>query len=110
MPLEHAWQPHARQRCYNTAVELNHRQFLAEQVAPVSKGDVQSGCVLATAAVKAVSNRICGASWDVAETQVRSHLPSLPACPTSGQQPIQDLLEQPIPSHLQESLSCQSET
>lgn len=67
---------------------------------------MHSSGVLAAAAIEAVCDRVCGASWDVAQTQVRSHLSSLPSCPAYGQQPIQDLLEQPIPSHLQESLSC----
>ena len=47
----------------------------------------------------------CG---NVAQAQVGSHLPSLPASAPTRQQPIQDLLEQPIPSHLQamQPLTC----
>lgn len=44
---------------------------------------------------------MCHTCRDMAQTQVGSHLPSLPAITSDCKQPIQDLLEQPIPSHLQ---------
>ena len=41
--------------------------------------------------------RTCG---DVAQAQMGSHLPGLPASAPDGQQPIQHFLEQPISAHL----------
>ena len=84
---------------------LHHSEDISEQVAPVSQGNVQGSSALAAAAIEAVRNGVCGASWDVAQSQVGSHLSSLPSCPANGQQPVQDLLEQPITAHLQKSLS-----
>jgi hypothetical protein len=46
--------------------------------------------------------RACG---DVAQAQVGSHLPGLPASAPDGQQPIQHFLEQPISAHLHKSPS-----
>lgn len=64
---------------------------------------MESGSGLAAAAVEAAGNRVRGAGGDVPQAQVGSHLPSLPARAPDGQQPVQHLLEQPVPSHLQAS-------
>jgi hypothetical protein len=56
---------------------------------------------LAARAVEAVSDRVGGAGRDVAQAELRSKLPGLPtAIPPHRQQPIQHLLEQPVPAHL----------